>query len=67
MRESALDFSQHVRPKNTALHLDGLLIVLNVVNAIESFKESEGAALACLRAVSTRSCLVALQRMLSGK
>jgi hypothetical protein len=47
MRESARAFSQHMRPKKTALHLEDLLIVLNFVNANESFKESECAALAC--------------------
>ena len=30
-----------MRPKKTALHLEDLLIVLNFVNANESFKESE--------------------------
>ena len=67
MRESALAFSQHVRPKKTALHLDDLLIVLSVVNANELFNESECAALACLRAVPARSCLVSVQHVLSGE
>ena len=63
MRESARAFSQHMRPKKTALHLEDLLIVLNFVNANESFKESECAALACLRAVPARSCLVSGRRV----
>ena len=67
MRESARACLQHMRPKKTALHLEDLLIVLNFVNANESFKESECAALACLRAVPARSCLVSVQHVLSGE
>jgi hypothetical protein len=58
MRESALAFSQHMRPKKTALYFDDRLIVLNAAIANESFNESECAALLCLRAVPARSCLV---------
>jgi hypothetical protein len=56
MRASALVFSQHVRPKKTALHSDDLRIILNVVNAKESFNESE--CTACVLARRARALML---------